>query len=172
MNLEVLESLPSSKITEATIRKMHEVVKSAKTDWQFIKLATELVASLPRKNYYAELQRFFDVVRKKVRYVRDPERVELVQHPWRTFQRKAGDCDDMASLIAALASSTGARYKFVTVKASVKYPSEWSHVYVKVYVPGRDWIAADPVPSEFKLGDEAEAEFVKKDWPEPSELYK
>ncbi len=166
----LLESLPLSTITEGTIKRMHQLAKEGKTDWKFIQFARSLVQGCPRKDYYCELKTIFDFVKKTIRYVRDPEMVELVQSPWATMESRGGDCDDMAVIVGALMGALGASYKFVTVKADKSRPDDWSHVYVKIFVPHYGWVSADTSVTDFKLGDEAKG-FEKKDWLQPGELY-
>lgn len=78
-------------------------------------------------------------VRDNIRYVRDVRRVETLQTPLRTLENASGDCDDKATLFAALAESIGFATRFV---AYGREPARFSHVIAEVR-HGDRWLGAE-----------------------------
>ena len=72
------------------------------TDMQIRELAVQLVRRAPPKDWQREIEALFNFVRNNVRYVRDIHAVETVQTPAKTLEFRAGDCDDMVTLLAAM----------------------------------------------------------------------
>jgi hypothetical protein len=162
-----LEDIPANRYTEATIAKMHELVKQAKTDWQFVQLATWIVSSCPAKDHYEETKRILEWSKAIIRYVRDPFQVELVETVWDIFQRRATDCDGFSILIGSLGGAIGYPYRFVTVKANPQAPDEWSHVYPMLETK-YGWVALDAIVPESTVGWEPKTVIARKDWDEPT----
>ena len=169
MGFQLLD-VPTSRYTETTIAAMHEMVKRAKTDPKFRELALFLSRDGDRsrdwKNYGAELENVFGKLRSVVTYRRDPHQVEWVQNPWHTLRLGAGDCDDLAVLISAMMGALGAPYRFVTLKADMGRPDEWSHVFAEIRIPSKGWVAADLSVLE-DLGFRPRG-FTEKAWNEPT----
>lgn len=103
--------------------------------------ATRIVHAVPGKQVRAELETLYRWVRDHVRYRFDPLGLEWVQAPTRTMLERAGDCDDMATLLAAFAGSLGHKWRFRTVGPS---PGIMKHVAVEAW-DGRGWVSLDPV---------------------------
>lgn len=88
-------------------------------------------------DYINEARAIGDYVKNNVVYRRDPEGVEQLLDPLLMIQdiqqnRAAGDCDDMALLIATMLLSVGCQPYFRTVR----YNGTWgpyNHIYVVVY---------------------------------------
>jgi hypothetical protein len=99
----------------------------------------------------------WDWVHDRVRFVPDPEGVELLRSPLRTLGldpqapanlQRFGDCDDVALALAAILIAMnrldqrfGVRYVFVRRV----YDPEPSHVYVDGRHPQSGWVALDPL---------------------------
>lgn len=73
-------------------------------------------------------------------YLDDPNVVEFMIRPRNlaNLGRPLGDCDDFASLTAALLLAQGIPTKFVTAAADDREPGRFSHVYVAAYPEGPD----------------------------------
>jgi len=92
-------------------------------------------------NYKDECIAIGDWVKKNVRYVRDPEDIELLTDPVTMIDKISrgiarGDCDDMALLIATLLLSIGHQPFF----RCVRYRSNtgnYNHIYVVCYEKNR-----------------------------------
>jgi hypothetical protein len=65
---------------------------------------------------------------------RDPIGAELVQEPLVTLQDvRAGDCDDLSTLLAALLLSVGIPASFILSRDDRAHPREFSHVLVSAH---------------------------------------
>ena len=102
----------------------------------------------------ASLYRF---VRDRVYFVADIFGVETLQSPRYTLSIGAGDCDDRATLLVAMARAIGipAMFSFKVVAAN---PSSraFSHVYVVADFGGGRKIALDPTYQENAFGFETQ----------------
>ena len=100
-----------------------------------------------------ELEALFAFVRDQVRFTGDVAGVETLQAPHYTLSVMAGDCDDRAVLLAALARSVGisASLKFRVIAANPARPGTYSHVYVVANVRGKEF-ALDPTYSSSRMG--------------------
>lgn len=105
-------------------------------------LALGLVAQLRQKDRFGEIKALHQYVRDHIRYVRDVDGVETVQHPLYTMQVRQGDCDDKATLLAALLKSIGYPCEFVAVGFA---PGQFSHVYVNAVLNDRGRVRIIPL---------------------------
>jgi hypothetical protein len=78
-------------------------------------------------------------VRRNIRYVQDPIEIETVQTPEATLELRAGDCDDHAVLMVALAGAIGIPGRFKVVGFS---NANLQHVYPELLIDGA-WLPAD-----------------------------
>ena len=90
-----------------------------------------------------ELAALFRFVRGAVRFTGDVAGVETLQAPHYTLAVMAGDCDDRAILLAALARAIGIPASFRVIAANPRRPGTYSHVYVVAKVQGKD-VPLDP----------------------------
>ena len=125
----------------STVRTMARLATEEQSTYPVRNLATRITHGVPSKQYALELASIYRWVRDNIRYRKDPRGVEWVQRPTRTVLEQAGDCDDIATLIAALVGSLGHEWRFHTVGESADVQS---HVAVDVLVDGR-WVTLDPV---------------------------
>lgn len=131
-------------------------------------LALDLVAAFQQKDFVGEVAAIGAYVRDRVRYVRDIRYCETIQTPVVTLQLMAGDCDDKATLSAALLMAIGNTCRFVAVDQGKGF----CHVWTQVLMDGK-WVnieTTEPVP----VGNHSRY-LQKKDrllhWPiEPNEL--
>lgn len=124
-----------------TVQRMSALATRGSQALNVRRLATKITANVPSKDPPGELAAIYKWVRHRIRYRRDPIGLEWVQSPARTVKERAGDCDDLATLIAALAQALGHRTRFATVGKHADRPS---HVYAEAW-DGKAWIALDPV---------------------------
>lgn len=92
---------------------------------------------VPSNNYLDEARAIGDYVKKRVRYVRDPDDIEYLQDPLDLIQQMKnneaqGDCDDMALLIASLLLSIGHQPSFGAVRYR-NTTGPYNHIYVVDY---------------------------------------
>lgn len=90
-------------------------------------------------------------VQNNITYVQDPTDdtggVELVQTPQKTLEYSAGDCDDQATLLAALLSSIGHPARFIAVGFGGQ---PLSHVLTQTKVASsgvdsQDWVSVETI---------------------------
>lgn len=124
-----------------TVQRMAALARKGSQSLPIRRLATKITAHVPSKDPKGELAAIYKWTRDRIRYRRDPVGIEWVQSPIRTVKERAGDCDDLATLIAALAQSLGHKTRFHTVGKTADRPS---HVYAEAFT-GSEWIALDPV---------------------------
>lgn len=150
-----LHALPAGNAgVRATLNLMRELVRHYKKDLNIRNLAAQIVSPLQQKNFVGEVKRLHGFVRDNVRYVRDIHGVETIQTPPKTLEFGYGDCDDKATLLAALLESIGHPTRFVAIGMQ---PGKLSHVYVETLIgPNRSpdsWIGletTEPVPAGWK----------------------
>jgi transglutaminase-like putative cysteine protease len=132
---------------EQTIGEMRELALAAQTAWPLRRLVEDICRGITPKAYGSELVALLHFVYRTVRYQRDPRTVELVKTPEATLRTGVGDCDDQATLLAALAMLAGSEARFVAL--GFRADGVFSHVYCEALEPrSRRWIALDPVSAE------------------------
>lgn len=127
--------------TRATLRMMSKLVKQYRTSGVIRDTASNLVEGLPSQAFRDEVRALFYFVRDDIRYLGDVNEVETLQAPDVTLGTGQGDCDDKATLLAALLQSIGHPTQFVAV--GFHEPGIFEHVYVRTLVGDR-WIGLDP----------------------------
>ena len=114
----------------------------------------------------AELQAFYLFVRDRITFRGDIAGVETLQSPRATLEFRAGDCDDKAILLVALARAVGinATLAFRVAALNPVRPGSFSHVYVVAKVAGRD-IPLDPTYGNTPMGWEPRHRFRMSEVP-------
>ena len=136
-----LRTIPSGSAgVSVTLKLMRQLALDGKKDMTVRMKATGLIAHLQQKNFLGEIKALHRFVRDEIRYVRDIVGVELLQSPVKTLEFAQGDCDDKATLLAALLLSIGHPSRFVAVG---KAPGKFSHVYVETLFGNRQWLALE-----------------------------
>lgn len=142
--------------TEATIAAMQQLAKQGSVHPEVIDLARQIVKHVPSKDYKGEAKALFKWVKRFVKYRMDPRTMETVQHPYETaLVQGAGDCDDHATLLVALALALGHGGSFRTVKADPDRPDEYSHVYAVIGIregASATWYPADTTVASSSFG--------------------
>jgi hypothetical protein len=160
-----LEDIPEGRFTEATVRRMYELVDQGKTDAPFQKLIYGIVNKSMRgnwKDYRREVEVLLEWFKKRHDYRRDPHNVELLQDVWATLDRRRFDCDDATIFMCAGAEILGAPCRIVTV--STRSNKEPSHVYAQAFLEGR-WQGVDAIMPWAPVGWEpVDGVTAKKIW--------
>lgn len=166
MKIEYYPNMTGMAGTQRTINVMERLIKEGTRDATVIDTAQQLVRGVNQKDYFAQAQKLFSFIRNKVQYVRDPVGVEFVKTPLKTLYDRTGDCDDQAVLFSALARAIGFRTRLKAIKSDPRWPSEFSHVYSQVQIPGKGWVTADTIVPGKSLGWEApkERQFGSRVW--------
>jgi transglutaminase-like putative cysteine protease len=126
---------------------MRRLALAAQTEWPLRQLVERICRGLRSKDYLSELAALHYFVCQRVRYQRDPLTVELVKTPMATLQTGVGDCDDIATLLAAMGLLCGSQARFVTVAFRRKFP--FTHVFSEGLDPkSKRWVTLDPVAGQ------------------------
>lgn len=150
--------------TAQTIRRMAGLVTHGKRDFRIRTLAGQIIKNCQQKDYPCYGKSLYEWCRDQIKYVWDPNGVELIEEPWKIVESGVADCDSIVVLLASLAESCGFPCKFVTIKSDPMNPNEYTHVYLKMKVPPMGWVAADPTMHEKSFGWEPPDSFVKTEW--------
>lgn len=132
----------------ATLRLMVDLAHTYKTDINIRTLAVQLVEPCPEKDRAAELRALQRFCRDSIRYVSDVDNVETLQTPIQTLQVRAGDCDDKATLLAALAGSVGFPTRFCAIGVNGE---DFSHVMAQARL-GAGWVNCETIIPEADIG--------------------
>lgn len=142
-------------------------------------VAMQLTADCPSRDDACELQTIFDAVKHGdsrvralkagVRYVADPRWADHFTAPYRLLKQCArgacaGDCDDHAALIVALAGALGFK---VGLRVWGPSDSNYVHVYAVAGVPKRDprqVVGLDTTVDESDVGWEPPSGSVLTAW--------
>ena len=137
---------PTRSISNPTLRDVTSAMVSfahkGKKDLEVRRLCEQICSELAQGDYAGECLAIYHWVCQNIRYMRDIHDVEFVKEPGQLLKTRAGDCDDMATLLAAMLMAMGNRCDFVLARFNGSpIPS---HVYVRVLSP-KGPIVLDPV---------------------------
>ena len=154
--------------TTETLALMRRLAADGSRDMAVRDTAIHVVAQSNAQPHdlVGQLRALFVFVRDQVMFVRDVLNVETLQTPAKTLAVGAGDCDDRATLLVALARSISipADLRFRVIAANPRNRASFSHVYVVARLFGRD-IVLDPTYRSNALGYEYPARFRVGDFP-------
>lgn len=140
----ILATIPNGDAgTRETLKIMSEYARaSVRNPAQIVRRqAIALLGSLPPRQWVLEMKTLHAFVRDQIRYMKDPHNLELVQTPEVTLELGVGDCDDKATLLAALLSASGHPAQFVAVSFD---SGPFSHVLVETQI-GNRWIPLETI---------------------------
>jgi hypothetical protein len=146
---------------EQTINQMRGLVDAALHDPSIIRLATDIVRSVPAFDDYSEANALYNWVRQNIRFTKDPVGKEKLYPPTELLKIRAGDCDDISMLLGTLLMAVGYPARLMTVAAAGS-DDQFSHVYVEGNVGG-NWVAMDPARSDSQFGV-APTAFTRARW--------
>jgi len=103
-------------------------------------------ADCPARNHACYAMAIAEAVQKRIRYIR--EYPETFQTPPRTWEIRAGDCDDFTTTEGTLLETLGIRNEVVGMKISGK----WRHVFLRalIEVPGRRGLRRMPLDATLR----------------------
>lgn len=131
-----------------TIDQMRNLVDEALRDPSILRMAKDIIRSVPPFDDYSEAETLYNWVRANIRFTKDPVNKETLYPPTELLQIRSGDCDDISMLLATLLMAIGYPARLMTVAAN---GDEFSHVYVEGQVNGQ-WIPMDPARSDSQFG--------------------
>ncbi len=136
-----LSALPEGAAgIRATLDAMIRAARAASTTLEVRDLAESIIRNVPAKDYAGELTALQCWVRSNIRYTRDPYTAEALKTPAALLESPQGDCDDQATLIAALAMSVGFPARMVAIGTVA--PMVFEHVYAEVKL-GTLWLSVE-----------------------------
>lgn len=124
-----------------TVAVMRRLAREGSRDMRVRTAATQVIYLQPERNELHEVESLFNFVRDHVRYIRDPLFYEAVAIPAQVLALGYGDCDDKATLLAAMLESVGYLSRFIVT--GYADPERPEHVYLQILIGGQ-WIDADP----------------------------
>jgi len=131
--------------TLATVGYIIELIKRGAKDFCVRQAAICIfrLYGVRPKDFFGEIAALFDWVKNNIRYTRDIFRVELLHSARRILELRAGDCDDMTILLAAMLESTGHPVRVVIIGRHPNRKKLFSHIYLETLYKNV-WIALDP----------------------------
>lgn len=151
--------------TSATIRRMQALVTHGKRDFRVRKILKDILAGCTSKDYLCYAVAIHDWVQSNVKFVFDPNGVEMIEAPWEILQSQVGDCDSICVLCATLYEQAGFPSRFVTIMADASRPDAYSHVFLEVSVPGKGWLGSDCSMPGKPFGWKPSEKHPRKEWP-------
>lgn len=144
-----LSRIPSGEAgTDATLRNIGRLVSEALRDPRIRLTAIQIIeaAGVANADQMAAARALVNHVRQNIRFIEDPVDLETVQAPAVTlFELPAGDCDDHAALLAALAMSIGIPARFRVIG---DHPDHFQHIHPELQI-ARQWIPVDTTTGTF-----------------------
>jgi hypothetical protein len=167
VTLEALE--PGAPGVARTLTLMRGLVTQGKTNPMVRSTALNVLkgAQTVPLDDQGEAMALYRWVADRVRYVRDVAGVETLQAPWITIAEGSGDCDDKATLLAALLKASGNRAKltFRAVGTDPRTPGQFRHVYLVARFPDQTRMALDATREGTRAGWEFPAPTVSMEVP-------
>ncbi len=120
---------------------MSVLAQHGKKDMAVRACVEKICESVEPGDYSSEVMAIYYWVCANVRYMKDILDVETLKTPFQLLKTRAGDCDDLATLLAAMYMSCGNVCRFVVVSFVEGVPS---HVFCQVGIGGK-WVTCDPV---------------------------
>ncbi|MHB8674561.1 MAG: transglutaminase-like domain-containing protein [Candidatus Limnocylindrales bacterium] len=136
-----LSALPEGAAgIRATLKAMARAARAAETDITIRNLAESIIGVIPGRDYAGELAAIQSWVMHNIRYTRDPVNTETLKTPAALLESPQGDCDDQATLVAALVMTIGFPARFVAI--GVETPGIFEHVYTEAKL-GTVWLSVE-----------------------------
>jgi hypothetical protein len=134
--------------TKKTVASIIRLIKEGAKDFGVRQTAIDILFAngVPPKDYLGEIKTLFAWVQNHVRYTRDIHRVELLHSARRMLELRAGDCDDMTILLAAMLKAIGHPVRLALVGFNPQRKMLFTHIYLEVLYQG-GWIPLDATVS-------------------------
>lgn len=140
--------LSTDSAVRHTLGRMSRAVRLALNDPDFVWWARDILKYVPERDYRGQAMAVRAFVARSIRFARDPLGVESITRPQEHQKRLQaggfvlGDCDDAATLAAALGMSVGLRGEF-TVLAFNRPDAPYQHVYTTLVTPAGEKVECD-----------------------------
>ncbi len=161
------EALPaqSDAAVAKTIRYMNALASGTEgaRSPRVRQLALAVTARVPNRDSAGEISALHAYVQRGIAFRGEPG--EMVQSPETTVRLRAGDCDDHATLLAALLQAIGYQTRFVTVAGHAGAPGEFSHVYLEAQNRQTDaWVPLDTTEPKAQPGWQPRRVWRRRTW--------
>ncbi len=152
--------------TAQTIELMRKLIDEAVADPQFVRFAIDLVRGVPAYDDLGEAHSIYKWVQASIRFTKDPVTKEKLYPPQELLKIRAGDCDDISMLMAALLVALGYPARLITLAANPSSPNDFSHVYVEGEIPPGSgfWVPMDAARSDAEFGVAPPSYSRKRAW--------
>lgn len=146
-----------------TAREMMRLALDALQDPAIVEVAKRIVLHVApdyegaKASALSEATAIYNFVQSRIRYTKDPERVELIytvpkiKQMWEKHGRWSGDCDDMALVTLTLTMAIGLKTRLSIASFPRQQGTQWyypyefySHVFVENFIPALGWRVNDP----------------------------
>ena len=122
---------------------MRRFAHKGKSDLEVRQLVETICKDLVQGDYAGEVLAIYYWVCQNIRYMRDIHDVEFVKEPRQIVLTCSGDCDDIATLLAAMCMASGNTCEFLLASYASK-TSMPTHVFLRVNTPSGPMVL-DPV---------------------------
>lgn len=122
---------------------MRRFAHKGKSDLDVRQLVETICKDLVQGDYAGEVLAIYYWVCQNIRYMRDIHDVEFVKEPRQVIATRSGDCDDIATLLAAMCMASGNTCQFLLASYS-SAGSMPTHVFLRVNTPSGPMVL-DPV---------------------------
>jgi hypothetical protein len=130
-----------------TLNLMARTARQAQRDPEVRAVAEQIIGA--EQSYYGQARAIHDWVVRNVKYTPDPFYREAIKPPRLLLAQPYGDCDDIATLTAALLGSIGYDVQFQAV--GFGEPGLYQHVFTQVMI-GPEFITSDATPERDRNG--------------------
>ncbi len=144
----------------ATLKAMARAARDAETELPIRNLAESIIIAVAGKNYVGELAAIQNWVKRNIRYTRDPVNAETLKLPLALLESPQGDCDDQATLVAALVMTIGFPARFVAI--GMIDPGVFDHVYTEAKL-GTVWVSVETT-EDVPVGWRPEGVIARMEW--------
>jgi len=117
------------------IHHIRALINKYKSHRKIYEASRKIVMSCPERSWKCELSSVYKFMRHAVRYRRDINKVDTYQSPLKTFEWRAGDCDDFTIAIASLCEALG--YQSLLEVIQTKNAKDFNHIFPLILVPPR-----------------------------------
>lgn len=146
-----LRGIPSGRAgAMATARVMAELAADYRTSPMVRNAAAEATRGVNHRDQKAMAEAIRLYVERHVEYRKDPEGVELVQTPEVTLSNRIGDCDDQATLVAAMLGSVRVGHIGFAL-AKLHGQTGYGHVLAVIRVADQ-WVPLETIQKGIRAG--------------------
>jgi hypothetical protein len=134
-----------------SVDSMRAAVDRALKSPQIYELARRIVQNVPPYDDAQEVKALYDWVHQNIRFVKGVSGKQSIQTADATLAMQAGQCTDMAILLAALVMSIGYPAGFRAIASDPGAPDQFNHIYPEVQLEGA-WVPIDAARADASFG--------------------